>query len=64
MQSLQIPVMGLWGELDSWVPREEGEMLLEVFPNMKLTIIPGAAHCPMETHAELFNKELLAFLEQ
>jgi pimeloyl-ACP methyl ester carboxylesterase len=64
MKSLQIPVMGLWGESDSWVPREEGEKLLDVIPNMKLTIIPEAAHCPMETHPDLFNEELIAFLEQ
>ncbi len=64
MQSLRIPVMGLWGESDTWVPREEGDMLLDVIPNMKLTIIPDAAHCPMETHPDLFNKELLAFIEQ
>lgn len=52
-----------WGENDTWVPLAQGERLAGDLPWSELVVIPGAAHCPMETHALEFNSILLDFLQ-
>lgn len=52
----------VWGEDDTWVPIRVGERTREQLPRAQWTVIPGAAHNPMETHPERFNDVLLAFL--
>ncbi len=59
-----IPILGVWGENDTWVPKEEGERLRDILPGMQLEIIKGAAHCPMETHPDEFNSIILKFLNE
>jgi len=60
----KIPILGVWGEDDSWVPKSEGERLIGILPKMQLEIIEEAAHCPMETHPEEFNSIILKFLNE
>lgn len=57
-----IPVLALWGQEDSWVPFSATERIAEVLPQIQVAAIPGAGHCPMETHADEFEKLLLEFL--
>lgn len=61
LKQVNMPVLCIWGELDSWVPLEKGKMLAETLPNASLAIIPNEGHCPMETAPETFNQILLEF---
>ncbi len=63
LKPLKVPVVGIWGEEDTWVSLEEGRALGEVFEDYTLHVIPGAAHCPMETHEATFNRLLLEALK-
>ncbi len=62
LSKLTIPIYGIWGENDSWVPVSEADKLKEIMPQLQLYLIAGAGHCPMETHSEQFNQVLLSFL--
>lgn len=64
LSGIEIPVLGIWGRKDTWVPMEQGEKLKDIIPSMELMIIEGAAHCPMETHPDEFNAIILEFLDQ
>jgi len=64
LSGTDIPVLGVWGENDTWVPKSEGQKLKEILPDMQLEIIEDAAHCPMETHPEEFNSIILKFLSE
>ncbi|MBW6498182.1 MAG: alpha/beta hydrolase [Bacteroidales bacterium] len=61
---LQLPVLAIWGENDTWVPLASRQNVLDRMPNVMLKIIENAGHNPMETHPEAFNKYLLDFLLQ
>ncbi len=56
LRGISVPVIGIWGEKDTWVPKSDGEELKKIIPNFELHIIKGAGHCPMETHAAEFNE--------
>jgi len=58
LKTLLVPVYGIWGEADTWVPLEEAYRLQAALPSMQLMIVPGAGHCPMETHSASFNQFL------
>ncbi len=60
---ITVPTLCLWGEGDEWVPLIKGEELTQKIPDARLVIIDEAKHCPMETHAELFNQQLIDFLQ-
>jgi len=59
-----IPVLAIWGEDDTWVPLSATEKIKEVLPQIRVESISGAGHCPMETHAEEFNRILLQYLSK
>lgn len=56
------PVLALWGENDTWVPLNEIDRIRAYVPALEVVIISGAAHCPMETHPEVFNQDYYMFL--
>lgn len=62
LANLDMPMLGIWGENDTWVTVEQGYRLLEIVPGMELRIIESAGHCPMETHPEEFNEIIKDFL--
>lgn len=64
LKNNQVPILALWGEEDTWVPLAEAAEIQRLIPQTEIITIPGAYHCPMETHAETFNEELLSFLEK
>jgi len=61
-KDLNLPVLGIWGENDTWVPLASRQKILDSIPRVRLEIIPDSGHNPMETHPEAFNKHLLNFL--
>ncbi len=62
---IQCPVLLLWGDADSWVPREMGEeFLLEHEGSSVLKLIEGAGHCPMETHPKKTLERFKDFLSR
>lgn len=63
LQKNQVPILALWGKEDSWVPLSEAEKIQELMPRTEISAIAGAYHCPMETHADVFNEALLLYLE-
>lgn len=61
--TLTLPVLCIWGEDDSWIPLERGRELVRLIEGAELVVLPLEGHCPMETSPDLFNRELLLFLE-
>ncbi len=61
--SLNRPVLAIWGEDDNWIPFHHFRQAIEQMPDVRFYIIPGAAHCPMETHPAAFIAILLPFLK-
>lgn len=53
----------IWGGGDSWVPPSVGERTRARLPDARLTVIEDAAHNPMETHPESFQRLLLDYLD-
>lgn len=54
----------IWGENDRIAPLRTGQMLASRLPAATLHIIPGAAHVPMTTHADVVNQLLLNALSK
>lgn len=63
VETLTVPVFLIWGEDDRWVPLDQGKDLARLIDGAELVVLPGEGHAPMETAADLFNEELLRFLE-
>lgn len=58
-----IPLLMLWGEKDTWIPLPSSSAFLKEFPQTRFVKIKEAGHCPMETHAQAVNKEILNFIQ-
>lgn len=52
----------LWGESDTYVPIDSAPQVVDAIPGSRLQIIRGAAHCPLETHADVCLNSILPFL--
>lgn len=59
---LSVPAFAIWGGNDSFVPLASMQKVIDTIPEIRLNVIDGAGHCPMETHHEEFMKTLLEFL--
>jgi len=59
-----MPTLILWGEEDTWVPLELGEVMDDALPNATLITYPSIGHLPMEEAPTQFNKDLIAFLDE
>lgn len=64
LKDLEIPVFGIWGARDNWVPPAVADRLKQILLSFRLFIIDDAGHCPMETHPEEFNKILQGILDK
>jgi len=62
--NIQAPCLIIWGDQDTWVPLKDGIKFRDRFGSVSWELIEGAGHCPMETHAPLFEKALFSFLDQ
>jgi len=64
IRNINLPVLLIWGEEDTWVELESGKEYAEIFPESRLKTISGAYHMPMETHPEKFNRIFLNWLKE
>lgn len=63
LRGLHMPVAAIWGDSDTVVPIEQSREIGVRIPQLRLYVIEGAAHIPMETHVEQFNAVLLEFYD-
>ena len=59
VKNIGVPVSLIWGENDKWIPTGQGRRIAKLI-GRPLLLIPGAGHCPMETHPDEFARILLA----
>jgi pimeloyl-ACP methyl ester carboxylesterase len=59
---LTMPVVLLWGELDSVTPMSQATRLSQLLPQAKTTILKNVGHIPQVEDPESFNSALLAAL--
>jgi pimeloyl-ACP methyl ester carboxylesterase len=64
MRTLKMPVLLLWGERDPLVPLPYAERIRQEIPHAKLVVVPRAGHVPMWENPEVFNRELLRFIDE
>lgn len=62
IDQLTSPALAIWGDNDTWVPYDGYKSLMSNRTNIKIKIIKGAFHCPMETHSNEFNEIIIDFL--
>lgn len=59
---MPVPIFAIWGEKDTWVPLQELDRLLSFRDDVRVEIIEGAGHCPMETHTDATFDAITAWL--
>ena len=47
-EALDLPIVVMWGELDTWIPLSVGQRLHQALPNSVLITYPELGHVPME----------------
>jgi 2-succinyl-6-hydroxy-2,4-cyclohexadiene-1-carboxylate synthase len=60
--SIKQPTLVLWGSHDSTLSTNSFTRIIKDMPNAKGGAIPGAGHVPHQSHAAIFNKQVLEFL--
>jgi pimeloyl-ACP methyl ester carboxylesterase len=61
-ETLDLPVLVLWGTEDAWLTPETGERLAARIPGAKLALVPGAGHFVMEDAPAEVAAQLEKFL--
>jgi pimeloyl-ACP methyl ester carboxylesterase len=57
-----IPSLIVWGDKDTWAKPADAQALAKSIPTAKFLMVPGAGHCPIETHfAKVFPDVLQKF---
>ncbi len=65
LKKIDVPTLIIQGDADQIVPIDDaGKLQAKLVKKATLKIVPGAPHGLCTTHADLVNKELLAFLQQ
>lgn len=62
IQGLKTPILAIWGQDDTMVPPGDLEKLQAIRPDLTPLLIAGAAHCPMETHVDIFVEATLNWM--
>ena len=62
LAAVDVPVLLIWGQEDTWVPIERGEALREIFPAADFVTLLQVGHLPMEEAPAAFNTSLLDFI--
>jgi non-heme chloroperoxidase len=65
LKKIDVPSLIIQGDADQIVPIDDaGKLQAKIVKKATLKVVPGAPHGLCTTHADLVNKELLAFLQQ
>lgn len=62
LDTLDLPVLLLWGAADTWVPASNSVRLEALIPGAQRVEFAGVGHLPMHEAPDLFNAALLEFL--
>ncbi len=60
---VEAPTLVIWGEHDMICPIAIGRLIVATIPGSRLLVVEGAAHNPMWERADIFNREVLGFLD-
>jgi pimeloyl-ACP methyl ester carboxylesterase len=60
--TIDVPILVMWGEADTWVPLTIGETIIETLDQAEIVTYAGIGHLPMEEAPQAFNQDLIAFL--
>jgi pimeloyl-ACP methyl ester carboxylesterase len=63
-QTLNMPVLIIWGDSDTIVPLAQGELLKSTIPEAELVILKQVGHIPHIEDVKSFNEALLEFLSE
>lgn len=63
LRDIDVPILYVAGENDTWVPKEQAVDLKEIIPRINIITIKDASHCSMETDSDEFNNILNSFLK-
>lgn len=63
-KEIQVPILIIWGEKDTWIPLKYFQRLSQVFPKATTVVIPNCGHAPQEECPAEVNKALLQFLKR
>lgn len=64
LQTLDVPVLIVWGENDAVVPLAVGEALRDYIEGAAFIAYPQTGHLPMEENPDAFHADLLAWLAE
>lgn len=64
IRTVKTPTLLIWGKHDTLVPAERGLLLAKEMPCAKLIVLPQAGHVCMFDQAQIFNKNVLQFLQR
>jgi pimeloyl-ACP methyl ester carboxylesterase len=63
--AIEVPTLVIWGEQDTWVPFERGQVFIETLLNdPQVLIYEQTGHMPMEEQPQQFNRALFDFLKE
>ncbi|HEY6894300.1 MAG TPA: alpha/beta fold hydrolase [Rhodanobacteraceae bacterium] len=62
LRALAMPVLLVWGDRDPLVPLGYAKTMLQLIPNARLEVVPGASHIAMWENPGVFNRAVLTFL--
>jgi pimeloyl-ACP methyl ester carboxylesterase len=63
LERITCPTLLLVGEEDAITPPSDSEMMADLLPDVRLSIIPSAGHLPNMENPDTFNFSFLSFLE-
>ena len=63
LATIDVPVFGLWGKADRFLPYEQFEILKGALPNARISLSDECGHWFMIEEKERFNRECLDFLK-
>ena len=64
LQSIQVPVLLLWGEKDAFIPASNAQDYLKAMPQAKLVTLPGVGHVLHEEAPQASVQVVLDFLSE
>lgn len=63
LQKITAPVLAVWGENDNLIPISDAELLVKSVKQGQLIVIPNGTHAPYMSEPQLFNQNLLQFVD-